>query len=155
MNLQKELQKIAAKYTIESQEKFKAEITDIVVRAVADLVEIGRAKKGMDETIARVAIAFNVIPQSLFVRSRRERYLAPRQMAQYLLFAQGYGYSDIAKVWGQDHTTVMNSTRKMHQQIKNGYYLNQYQEVINEIKELFMEGVGIDDGTPAPEDCPL
>jgi hypothetical protein len=38
----------------------------------------------------------------------------------------------------------------MAQYIDQGYYLKQYEEIIENL-----EGVGIDEVTPAPEDCPL
>lgn len=151
MNLQSELQRIAVKYEVKSQEKFRNELTDITMKAVADLIEISKAKAGMDQTIKSVANAFGLIPEMLFMQSNQQKYVIPRQMAHYMLYAQGYGFSEIARVFGQHHTTVLYSTKKMHKAIKNGYYSKEYQETMDNVRNCFL----VDNGQPAPEDCEL
>jgi chromosomal replication initiation ATPase DnaA len=150
MNLQKELRRVGIKYNIPNQKAFTAELTDLVFEAVADIIEIGERKDDFDQVVSIVAKAFKVKPVNLFRKSRAHYCLTPRQMAQYILREKGHKLEFIAFQFNQDHSTVINSRNKMAQYIDQGYYLKQYEEIIENL-----EGVGIDNGTPAPEDCPL
>lgn len=150
MNLQTELNRIAAKYGIESQENFSIEIKNVVSLVVDDLVKIGKERKGMDGVIKIVAQEFNISFEDMFISTRKHKLLFPRQMAMYFLWEQKYNLQTIAERFGyKDHTTAMNSRDKIKNYINQGYFVNEFMN----IKDKLSSHIFTDNGQPDTSYC--
>lgn len=71
--------------------------------------------------IAATCRHFGISAEDFHERSRAPRIARRRQIVAYLARKQGYDYSQIARAFrGQDHTTVLNSVRRIEVLLESG-----------------------------------
>lgn len=67
----------------------------------------------MDEILDLVCLHYNVPLESVKGRGRYMEIVEARHVSQYLMYNKGFSYPQIARFFGQDHTTVMHSRKKI------------------------------------------
>ena len=79
-----------------------------------------RRPENPQQLLERVAAFFDVAPADMCGPSRRREYLAPRQLAMWLLHRRmGLSLMEIgALLGGRDHSSVLNSVRRVESQRK-------------------------------------
>lgn len=114
--------------------------------------ENGRRIPRVDEVKHLVALRYEVTPLNLDSRSRRAKFVWPRQIAMYLCHIMTLrSLPDIGRRFGgRDHTTVLHAIRKIERMEKTN---PEIADLINEMKELLNEddcAAVLPDETAAP-----
>lgn len=105
------------------------------------------------EKITRIVAKFYGLEYwEIFKVSRKEHYLKPRQVAQYLIKAHTkLSYQRIGNFFKQDHLTVINSEKKVQERIDT------YSQMRNDMYEILLlmakEKLVQKPKEPAPEFC--
>jgi chromosomal replication initiator protein len=86
------------------------------------------------QIITKTASYFNIKPEELCSPARDKHIATPRHIAAYLMRTElNESYPSIARAVGRkDHTTILNSFRKIDREIKLDLSLR---EQINEVRE--------------------
>lgn len=88
--------------------------------------------KNVIQTVARF---YSINEKQLFLKTRKQEIVKPRQIIMYLLRDElGLSYPSIGgKIGGRDHTTIIHACEKINNNIKNDALLS---DEINTIKQL-------------------
>lgn len=71
--------------------------------------------------VSAVAETFNVLPKDILSRSRRRRFTLPRHVAMWLCLRSGKrSTTQIGRLFGRDHTSVMHARRHVDKLITEG-----------------------------------
>lgn len=106
-----------------------------VEKIIAELAERSRANINPNQVIKAVAGYFEISPSDLISKSRNKEFIAPRQIAMYLLRDMlDMSYPFIAnKIGKRDHTTVIYACKKVIKDIDKNQLLT---EKLSAIKEM-------------------
>jgi chromosomal replication initiation ATPase DnaA len=71
--------------------------------------------------------------EDMFSKSRRPEYVAARQVWWFYLSSLGYGFKEMERIYGWDHSTVMHGVRKIGDLIRlRDKYIDRYLSAIDD-----------------------
>ena len=86
----------------------------LAMEMIEPIVRTQHVQLDINTIISRVSTYYAVSRDDIMGTSRRADICLPRQIIQYLAYKNtGLSYPEIGKVFGRDHTTVMNSIKKI------------------------------------------
>lgn len=86
----------------------------LAMEMIEPIVRTQHVQIDINMIISRVCTYYAVSRDDIMGTSRRADICLPRQIIQYLAYKNtGLSYPEIGKVFGRDHTTVMNSIKKI------------------------------------------
>ncbi len=140
-NFQKNIRELeGALNKIIIQTKINQNIINIydVKKALYNSINIPKKNINSKNIIQTVTQFYNISEKQLYLKSRKQEIVKPRQIIMYLLREElKLSYPSIgSKVGGRDHTTIMHACEKITDNLKND--LNLLDE-INTIKETLYQ----------------
>ena len=131
----RELEGALNRITVSAQLSQKELTLDYVTHSLSELIASGK-KKGLNfkDIIKIVSEFYEVSPEELLVKNRKQEVVKPRQVAMYLMRTElSFSFPGIGEKLGKrDHTTAMHAYEKISRLLKQEEKLL---EEINAIKE--------------------
>jgi len=108
---------------------------DDVKKILQSSIHIPKKNTNVKSVIQTVARFYSINEKQLFLKTRKQEIVKPRQIIMYLLRGElGLSYPSIGgKIGGRDHTTIIHACDKISDRIKNDASLA---DEINTIKQL-------------------
>ena len=108
---------------------------DDVKKTLQSSIHIPKRNTNVKSVIQTVARFYSINEKQLFLKTRKQEIVKPRQIIMYLLRDElGLSYPSIgSKIGGRDHTTIIHACDKINNGIKNDISLA---DEINTIKQL-------------------
>lgn len=108
---------------------------DYVSRMLSELISSGKKKGITHKHIIKVVSGFyDINPDDLIAKNRKQEVVRPRQIAMYLMRSElQYSYPGIGeKLGGRDHTTAIHAYEKISECLENDEKLNEELAAIKE-----------------------
>lgn len=111
---------------------------EMVSNAIKDVMRDNPEMKPTPNLIiTEVSRFYGIEPDSIRSLSRKKESLIPRQVAMYIIRENtGLSLPEIGREFGKDHTTVMNSIRKVEEAMaKDTKFKSQIKDLVNNLSE--------------------
>jgi chromosomal replication initiator protein len=113
---------------------------DFVSNALAELISTNRKKGLTYKHILKVVSDFyDISPEDLLVKGRKQEIVRPRQIAMYLMRNElHYSYPSIGEsLGGRDHTTAIHAYEKINKELESNKDLSDELSALREKLRLF------------------
>lgn len=131
----RELEGALNRVSVSAQLTKQAITLNYVSRVLSELISSGKKKGITHKHILKLVSEFyDISPQDLIAKNRKQEVVKPRQIAMYLMRSElQYSYPGIGeKMGGRDHTTAIHAFEKVAELLKNDDKLI---EELNSLKE--------------------
>ena len=108
---------------------------DDVKKILQSSIHIPKKNISVKSVIQTVARYYSINEKKLFLKTRKQEIVKPRQIIMYLLRDElGLSYPSIGgKIGGRDHTTIIHAFEKISDNVKNDVSLA---DEINTIRQI-------------------
>lgn len=97
--------------------------------------------EGVIDSYTAIDIIFNYTEwnsREIFGKAKPNRVILKRSIIYFILCNNGASISEVARIFGKDHTTVINSLRNFEFELETDYYTQKlFTEILNNLKRYY------------------